>query len=399
MSRSIPRLISIGLATLACLVPYQAHAEDHTVVSGDTLGGIAEKYHCSIKAIKAANNLRGTIVRIGQVIEIPKDGCDEGSSSGRLSAKGPVTVSHEVLSGETLADIATRYLTTESEIVRLNGAKRVKRLRAGQRIKVRTPDPERAQVKTKYKIEPGDTLTGIASRYDLGVSDLMRMNPRKKADSLRIGDTLYVYSDVRISKSKAIGRPQNGRLVDGIQLPDGPGYFVRRKNRNYGTADTIRALQNAFFAVKKRLPRVHDIVVGDISKKDGGRLAPHKSHQTGIDADIGFYFHNQKPAGPKVALDAQSSKLDLEATWALIEEFVGASADKSRVDYMFIGYGVQEKLYRYAESKGESKKKLAWLFQYPRGSRAMHGLIRHEPGHTNHIHIRFKCPRHNKECL
>ncbi|PIE16038.1 MAG: hypothetical protein CSA66_07845, partial [Proteobacteria bacterium] len=72
----------------------------------------------------------------------------------------------------------------------------------------------------------------------------------------------------------------------------------------------------------------------------------------------------------------------------------------SKVSYMFVDYRVQKKLYDWAKNKkGVSARTLAWLFQYPRGRRAMKGIIRHEPGHLNHYHVRFKCPRGDSECM
>lgn len=155
----------------------------------------------------------------------------------------------------------------------------------------------------------------------------------------------------------------------------------------------MRALKAAIAEVRRKHPRIHDLVIGDLSRESSGFLAPHKSHQSGLDADIGFYFRNQPREGPRVNLSAATSAMDYEANWTLITALAGPSEEASQVEYMFIGYRVQEKLYKWAQEKGISQKKLDWLFQYPRGSRSMSGLIRHEPGHDNHIHIRFKCPR------
>jgi LysM repeat protein len=44
----------------------------HTVKKGDTLSGIAARYGSSVSAIQRANNLRGTLIRIGQTLTVPK---------------------------------------------------------------------------------------------------------------------------------------------------------------------------------------------------------------------------------------------------------------------------------------------------------------------------------------
>ncbi|MBX3741538.1 MAG: LysM peptidoglycan-binding domain-containing protein [Akkermansiaceae bacterium] len=46
-------------------------AATHTVVKGDTLGGIARKYKVSIASIKAANGMTSDIVVLGKTLKIP----------------------------------------------------------------------------------------------------------------------------------------------------------------------------------------------------------------------------------------------------------------------------------------------------------------------------------------
>ena len=48
-----------------------AGAVSHTVVSGDSLWGIARKYGTSIEAIQSANGLSTTTIRTGQELTIP----------------------------------------------------------------------------------------------------------------------------------------------------------------------------------------------------------------------------------------------------------------------------------------------------------------------------------------
>ena len=46
-------------------------ATTHTVVKGDTLGGIAKKYKVSIASIKTANGMTSDIVVLGKTLKIP----------------------------------------------------------------------------------------------------------------------------------------------------------------------------------------------------------------------------------------------------------------------------------------------------------------------------------------
>ena len=43
----------------------------HRVQPGETLGGIAAKYNVSISTIKRANEIKGTTIMSGQVLDIP----------------------------------------------------------------------------------------------------------------------------------------------------------------------------------------------------------------------------------------------------------------------------------------------------------------------------------------
>lgn len=48
-----------------------AIATTHTVVKGDTLGGIARKHSVSIASIKAANGMTSDVVVLGKTLKIP----------------------------------------------------------------------------------------------------------------------------------------------------------------------------------------------------------------------------------------------------------------------------------------------------------------------------------------
>lgn len=384
------------LIALALCIPTSALAETYKVRRGDTLGGISGRYGCELGELRRANNLTGDTIRAGQKLEIPES-CKKAEPPPVPTGKRK-KLTHEVLAGETLEEIALRYGMPLDELESKNARALAKGLKPGMKLKVETSQDERAQRKITYTIESGDTLGGIGRRFGVTVRDIQRMNPGKNPDRLRVGDRLVIYKEGKPGRSQSVGRPQHGRLVDGEHFTNVPGTFLRRPDLTWGTNETVRALKAAIADTRRKYPRVHDLVVGDLSRKEGGFLAPHKSHQSGLDVDIGFYFKGQPKAGPKSFPDALHVALDYEATWHFIMALVGPSEAASNIEYMFIGYPLQEKLYKYAQEVGVPASKLAWIFQYPNGSRSMRGVIRHEPGHTNHIHIRFKCPAGDQAC-
>ena len=182
----------------------------------------------------------------------------------------------------------------------------------------------------------------------------------------------------------SVGSPSSGWLVDGVQLLDSDRIKARR-GRNYGTPETVRAIVSAVDAVHARFPKgTHRLVVGDISRQGGGRLSPHASHQSGRDADLAYYYGDRKSGGH--FRKATGGQLDVRRTWALIEGLLAAG----EVQYIFIDYRLQKRLYDHALNNAKvSRARLNKLFAYPRGRRARVGVIRHSPGHDDHMHVRF----------
>ena len=80
----------------------------YKVKKGDTLSHIADKYRVSVRKLKSLNNLRGSLIRVGQRLRI------------RNSDYGDIKNTHRVRKGESLYQIAKRYRTTVGELKRLN---------------------------------------------------------------------------------------------------------------------------------------------------------------------------------------------------------------------------------------------------------------------------------------
>lgn len=179
------------------------------------------------------------------------------------------------------------------------------------------------------------------------------------------------------------GSANQGRLINGIPFPELAGVQIRAgKGAIYGTPETIAAIRFAVNQVQKDHPGAPALVLGDISRANGGRFSPHVSHQSGRDVDLGFYH----TVPVQEFISASPSNLDIPRTWALIE----ALMEDHKVEYIFIDSYVQSLLYRYVKYELQAPQAyLEQVFAYGGGRRA---LIRHAPGHRNHIHARFWSP-------
>ena len=108
-----------------------AASTTHTVVRGDTLGGIARRYGASSAAIKQANGMSSDTVVLGKQLVIP--GSSGPVASAPAASGGKV---HTVVKGDTLTKIAKAHGSTVAELVKLNAIKDKNKINIGQVLKV-----------------------------------------------------------------------------------------------------------------------------------------------------------------------------------------------------------------------------------------------------------------------
>lgn len=106
---------------------------------------------------------------------------------------------HIVKPGETLSQIALRYNTTAAELRRLNSLSDEDFVWYGQRLVIHAEDaastaPARRVIEDflYYEVQPGDSLTGLARRYGVGLAQLVQLNGMSPAQRLFIGQIVKV---------------------------------------------------------------------------------------------------------------------------------------------------------------------------------------------------------------
>lgn len=94
----------------------------HKVQRGETLSGIASQYGVSMAVLRQNNTLKNDVVWVGQRLKVPASGSAVAVSAPKAVAKAK-PVKHQVKRGDTLSAIAARYGVSMSEIERANKIK------------------------------------------------------------------------------------------------------------------------------------------------------------------------------------------------------------------------------------------------------------------------------------
>jgi LysM repeat protein len=299
----------------------------------------------------------------------------------------PPGIEVRVASGDTLSHIAERFGVTVDDLVRWNPGLRPDRIRAGQTLTVMN-----GQRRVVHVVQRGDLLSHIATRYEVRVDDLLRWNARLSRDRVSVGREIVLFTRVPESRSRSVGHPNAGRLEDARQLRRHPGLLVRAPDRAWGTDETVRWIAEAFDVVRAADPHAPRVEVHDISHRRGGPMQGHHSHESGRDADISYYqtacrgVCSFRRIGP--------DQLDVARQWALLSHWL----QSGRVEAIFMDHALQRVLYEHARASGVSRNDLSRWFQYPRSAEDRYGVIRHEPQHADHLHVRFVCHETDPDC-
>jgi membrane-bound lytic murein transglycosylase D len=126
-------------------VPAGGPSKIHTVKSGETLGKIAGIYGCTVSGLMEWNNLKNTVILVGQKLKVSAPGTGEtaesrsqtGTSVQKSSSGGQKYIWYTIQPGDNLWDIANKYEgVTVSQLKSLNNITNANKIKPGQKIKI-----------------------------------------------------------------------------------------------------------------------------------------------------------------------------------------------------------------------------------------------------------------------
>jgi len=193
--------------------------------------------------------------------------------------------------------------------------------------------------------------------------------------------------------ARIIGSDSAGCIAGAVRLPDtAPGMQTIRVSRStfWGHPTVIAALQD--LAKRAQAAGLPDLYMNDISLPRGGPLVGiHASHQLGVDADVWLDVAGPHPVMPiaqreniephtLVRPDGRGVDLAIWRPEHII--LIHLAATEPGIDRVLVNPAIKKQ-----------------LCQQVTGDRAWLRRVRPWYGHATHMHLHFKCPAGQTECI
>lgn len=210
-----------AVPTLASAAALASAAQTYTVRRGDTLSEIAARFGTTVNELVRLNNIADP----DRIYEGDRLIIRAGTGDGNT---------YTVQRGDTLSEIAARFGTTVSELVRLNNIADRDRIYPGQVLILResgSVTPPSGAV--TYTVQRNDNLTEIANRFGTTVAELVRLNNIANPNLIYPGQVLII-------RENGGSTPPSGTTTYTVQRNDTLSEIAAR----FGTTVNALALAN-----------------------------------------------------------------------------------------------------------------------------------------------------------
>lgn len=197
--------------------------------------------------------------------------------------------------------------------------------------------------------------------------------------------------------SRSTGYPWRGRLREGIRLDASDTIHLMEvdvpRGNFFGTRSLVNLLRRASERVEVDAPGAR-LNVGELSRRGGGNIMGHRSHENGRDVDIGFYLKDEAgvPYEPRrfVEMNRQGQGRDAgqrvffddARNWLLMKALV---TDGVAVQHAFVHRSLRRRILDEGARQGASAELLAKVERVVISPGVSHP-------HRNHFHVRIYCP-------
>ncbi|MDA2920412.1 LysM peptidoglycan-binding domain-containing protein [Desulfobacterota bacterium AH_259_B03_O07] len=259
------------------------NSKEYTVVKGDTLGGIGNKFGVSTTNLKRSNNLKNDKLQIGQKLSIPST-LESHEKSSSFATKTDLDFIGPTLPEETVQDDKIQQ-PSETHKIKTNNA-----------ANVLNTNNEKLPTNNRYIVKKGDNLYDISRKFNISVNNLKKANGLKN-HRLDIGDKLLIPgSNGQVNKvpTNKVNNHEyavvRGDTLGGIGSKF--GVTVKRlKSANNLKNNYIKIGQLLIIPIMPQTDAKNNIVTGNVEKDT---IAPKKQEDWVPETKVTLHSNSKK---------------------------------------------------------------------------------------------------------
>lgn len=231
------RLIVLTLFLCSISVFSQDNNIKHSIVKGETISSIAQKYNVSIASIYKLNPKAKKTLQLNQVLLIPNSETKSTNNTAVTNSEKTTEINHQVLPKETLYGITKQFKTTEELLYKANPLLEKEGLKIGQTIIIpssltqkeianlsnsKTEDIADTHVEqtapVSHEVKPKESLYVIAKMYGVSLKELQHANPKIGKKGLSIGQTITIPSNGKKLENEAVAESKKPETKETLAM-------------------------------------------------------------------------------------------------------------------------------------------------------------------------------------
>lgn len=165
----------------------------YTVKKGDTLIGIADAHGVSLASLTEWNDLDASAnLLVGTKLDLY--GATTKIPAKSSETKTEQSKTYTVRSGDTLTGVAAKFNLSPAQLAKYNGIEATAHLLQGQKLWLDDSKPAQKGGKTAatqtYKVKAGDSLSAIAANFGISIQDITALNDFDQSAKLLVNQSI-----------------------------------------------------------------------------------------------------------------------------------------------------------------------------------------------------------------